>query len=129
MNQNWNKPDENKDGKQLQENGWNARLFYIPNRAFNRLRICSLTDESYLVERQVTRPGSAILPFESEVEAGNVESVTVTGDRITGEFSPTVYRNPGRWQHPRLREFCDLLSDISEMNSCLRLLQQNNVVK
>jgi cell division protease FtsH len=124
MNQNWNKPDENKDGKPSRAGGMpgcsTSLIVLLMVFAFAPL-LMSLFGGATGDQARVSYTS-----FRSEVEAGNVESVTVTGDRITGEL---VQPSTETLEDGSTRDYANFVTYFPTFGDeqLFALLQQNNV--
>jgi cell division protease FtsH len=123
MNQNWNKPDENKD-KQPQKTGMpgcsTSLIVLLIVFAFAPL-LMSLFNGTAIDQARVSYTS-----FRGEVEAGNVENVTVTGDRITGEL---IQPSTETLEDGSTREYSSFITYFPAFGDeqLFALLQQNNV--
>jgi cell division protease FtsH len=124
MNQNWNKPDENKDEQGPKKMGMpgcsTPLIVLLLVFAFAPLLFGmfggTAADQSRISYSQ----------FRNEVEAGNVETVTVSGERISGELSSPVTRTLDDGNELEVSNFVTFLPTFGD-EGLFALLQQNNV--
>jgi cell division protease FtsH len=124
MNQNWNKPDENKDEQGPKKGGMpgcsTPLIVLLLVFAFAPLLFGmfggTAADQSQISYSQ----------FRSEVEAGNVDTVTVAGERISGELSSPLTRTLDDGNELEVSNFVTFLPTFGD-EGLFELLQQNNV--
>jgi cell division protease FtsH len=124
MNQNWNKPDENKDNQPQKTGGMpgcsTSLIVLLLVFAFAPL-LLSLFGGAVGDQAQFSYSS-----FRNEVEAGNVAQVTVSGERITGELiTPTTETI----EDGTTREYSNFVTYFPAFgdDTLFGLLQANNV--